>query len=714
VKLFSELRRRNVLRMGALYLGAAWLVMQVVDILIDRGPLPESLGPITLTVLMIGFPIALILSWFYEVTPEGVTFDEDVKPNDFTPVAGRRLDFVVIAVLSAAVLMFAWDKWWTGPPPERSVAVLPFVNVSGNSDYDHLGIGFAEAILNELAQLPDARITSLTSVLNPRLEGMSVKEVAALLGVATVLEGSVQRQGDRLRVTAQLINAADDDHLWSKNFDGDFSNTFAIQDEVSEAVASVFQISVRDEVKHRIDREGTDNLAAFEEYSKAIDNLRVRTTDSVFQAIEQLQRAIEFDPNFARAHAMLGHAYREYYYRYWSELSRTENDERARAAANTALQIAPGMPMALALLGDVTEDNNVKEQLYREAVTNGPNDTYALRSYADYLWDKFQTDEALELAEKLTRLDPLDDESYFALAWRQNVIGRTHEALQTVARGKDKLPGSVSLLDMEYNCYLSLGEYSSMIRAKHETLAIDPKEYVNRWVIAMDYLNVGLLDEAERWYERAAETAPENDRDDYHLMWRTSLDVYYQRNDEEVFESLQQWVTGIGWQFAGFEIPHYIFIEYGDRLDRLDEVLSTFEGLAPHLFTDPPDLERDVYWTSFVGRARLRVGDQQRGEPLAKYVLNWKQRRASSGKLTNLISDFLYLGRIEAALDEFRSLDAAVKFDYGGLGPRFLLQYSPVWAPVRATPEYDALMQELDRNIAMQREKLQAMDLPVM
>jgi len=115
----SELRRRNVLRMALLYLGAAWLIMQVVDLLIDRGPLPESIGPITLTVLAIGFPIALIISWFYELTPEGISLDTDEESAESTTgFTGRRVDFVIISVLAAAVLVFAYDKWWMGPPPE--------------------------------------------------------------------------------------------------------------------------------------------------------------------------------------------------------------------------------------------------------------------------------------------------------------------------------------------------------------------------------------------------------------------------------------------------------------------------------------------------------------------------------------------------------------------------------------------------------------------
>jgi hypothetical protein len=159
VKLISELKRRNVFRMALLYLGAAWLIMQVVDLLIDRGPLPDSIGPITLTVLAVGFPIALIISWFYEVTPEGISRDTDEQPAESaTGFAGRRVDFVIIAVLAAAVLVFAYDKWWTEPPPERSVAVLPFVNMSADDAADYLGAGVADTILNMLVTIPDLHV----------------------------------------------------------------------------------------------------------------------------------------------------------------------------------------------------------------------------------------------------------------------------------------------------------------------------------------------------------------------------------------------------------------------------------------------------------------------------------------------------------------------------------------------------------------------------
>ena len=209
--LFKELKRRNVLRMAALYLGAAWLVMQVVDLLIDRGPLPESLGPLMLILLAIGFPIALVLSWFYEVTPEGVTLDKDVRSDVAVPAVSRRLDFVVIAVLTAAVLMFAFDKWWKGPPPARSVAVLPFVNMSADEAVDYLGSGVADTILNMLVTIPDLHVASRTSSFQFKGAAVDSREIGSRLGVNTLLESL---PGERHCSTLPTAPPATAPHRW--------------------------------------------------------------------------------------------------------------------------------------------------------------------------------------------------------------------------------------------------------------------------------------------------------------------------------------------------------------------------------------------------------------------------------------------------------------------------------------------------------------------
>ena len=162
--LVSELRRRNVLRMAALYLVAAWLIVQVAEVLIDLAKLPDWIGTTTLWLLGIGFPIALIFSWFYEITPQGISLEKEVDPEaSITHVTGRRLDFIVISLLCAAVILFAYDKWWIGPPPEASIAVLPFVNMSDDASNEYFSDGLSEELLNLLAKVPDLRVTSRSS-----------------------------------------------------------------------------------------------------------------------------------------------------------------------------------------------------------------------------------------------------------------------------------------------------------------------------------------------------------------------------------------------------------------------------------------------------------------------------------------------------------------------------------------------------------------------
>ena len=724
MKIFSELRRREVFKTLALYIVGAWVVVQVADLLFAGWCIPESAIRHVWIAALLGVPIALVVSWQFDVSKAGlrrtITSGNDTRTlarSDYALLTALSALTVAIIVVQGQSVMATRDCGLEGPfnPPENSIAVLPFVSLGADEEGDWLGQGFALSVLDNLVNLPGAIVTSSDSSFDPRLKGKSIREVAKILDVAFVLAGSVQRQGNRLRITPQIIDARDDSNYWSSKIDRAYSDLFEIQDEVAEAATAAVEVVLSPDLRQRIDREGTDNLAALEAYSSAIDNLRTRTTDSVAQAVEQLKRAVELDRDFARAHAMLGHVYGDWRYGVWSDLTHAERRDLARDAANTALQIAPGLSMALTLLGDLTEDDDARAQLYREAVANGPNDTVALYAYADYLFDKGQTDEAMELAEKLIRLDPLDETNYTLLAGQQMDQFGVEAALETIARGKQKVSDSVPLRDLEHICYSVLGDRSSAIRVKHETLTTDPKEYYNRWLIAQDYFNVGMPAEAARWWERAAETAPERDQEIFRLMLRTTLDIYHQRNDEAVFESLQRWVTEAGERF-GFPGPgpvYDIFIEYGDRLGRLDDVLSTFEDLAPQLFADPPTLERNTFLEGFVGAALLRVGDRQRGVPIVRSLLEFQEKDPDRGSVLGYVYVLLYLGDTEAALENFRHF-AASKFVYVGLRHRFVMQNSPVWAPIRATPEYAALMEELDRNAAEHRRKLEEMDLPVM
>jgi TolB-like protein len=730
MNIFSELRRREVWKTLVFYIVGAWVVIQGADLFFPGWCIAESAIRHVWIAALLGLPIALVVSWQFDISAEGLRRTIS-SGNDSRALV--RSDYVLLSILStimvAIILMQAQlvlatrdcglaDRFKDFDPPENSIAVLPFISLSTNEEDAWLGAAFADTVLDSLANLPGALVTSRKSSFDPRLKGKSAREVALMLGVAFVLEGSVQRQGDRLRITPQIVDVRQDSHFWSRKIDRTYIDLFEIQDEVAEAAASAVQVVFSNDVRLRIDREGTDNLEAFEEYSKAIDNLRVRTFDSVSEAAAQLQRAIELDPDYARAHAMLGHVYIDGRFGAWSELAEEERKERARDEARTALRIAPGMSKALAVLGDLTDDVDAKGELYRQAIANSPGDVLAIQAYTRHLFlREYQTGEAMKFAEKLIRLDPLDEKHYWQLAWQLKTQSRVPEALEVIARGKEKIPDSVELRDLETFCYWDIGERSSAILAKYETLAIDPKEFINRWVIAGDYLSVGMPDEADRWFQRAAETAPEQERDNLQLIRQTSLDVYYQRNDEEVFESLQRWVKEAGhWRFPGWVFSGAILVEYGEKLGRLEEVLNTAKSQAPHLFAEQPDIEKDLYSTFRTGLILLRVGDRQRGERFVRRILEELDRRASSdwGEDASYVHALLALGDTNTALEMFRVLEPPARFGLGGLGWRFIMQNSPDWAPIREEPEYAALLEELDRNAEEQRQRLQAMELPVM
>jgi len=231
--------------MAVIYVVAAWLIMQVAEVIIGLANLSEWIGPTILALLAIGFPIALIFSWFYELTPEGISLEKDVEATEsITHVTGRRMDFIVISLLCAGLIMFAYDKWWIGPPPEKSIAVLPFTNMSADPEQEYFSDGISEELLNVLAKLPGLRVAARTSSFQFKGRNEDIAEIAAALNVAHILEGSVRKSGNKLRITAQLIKADDGFHLWSETFDRELDDVFAVQDEIAGAISDALKVKL--------------------------------------------------------------------------------------------------------------------------------------------------------------------------------------------------------------------------------------------------------------------------------------------------------------------------------------------------------------------------------------------------------------------------------------------------------------------------------------
>jgi TolB-like protein/Flp pilus assembly protein TadD len=317
--IFSELKRRNVIRVGLAYVVTAWLLLQVTDVVLNNIEAPEWVFQAIMLVLAIGFPIALLFAWAYEMTPEGLKKEKDVdRSQSITPVTGRKLDFIIIGMLVLALGYFLWERQsyvtpsaeltsaTAGSTLKRSIAVLPFINMSSDQDQEWFADGLTEEILNALARMPDLLVAARTSSFGFKGSTLPIQKIADTLGVAHVLEGSVRRGADRLRVTAQLIRANDGFHLWSETYDRSSDDVIAIQEDVAIAIANALETAMDPEALEQMVSAGTSSVPAYEAYLEALayQARSIQSGDEQFTLNQRtaLERAQKLDPEFAAVH----------------------------------------------------------------------------------------------------------------------------------------------------------------------------------------------------------------------------------------------------------------------------------------------------------------------------------------------------------------------------------------------------------------------------
>jgi len=313
-QLFDELKRRNVFRVGVTYTVIAWVIAQVFDLVVDNFGAPDWVMKVMLTILIAGLPVALVLAWAFELTPEGVKKTADVPVSQsVTPRTGQTLNRITTIALILVLAFVAWDKLGPDSAPqenvvvEKSVAVLPFADLSQTQDQEWFADGLTEEILNALARLPELKVTARTSSFEFKNTNMDIGDIAQRLGVAHVVEGSVRRIGDDLRVTAQLIRAEDGFHLWSKTYQGNTDSLFEVQNDVAASIAATLNVILDEDKRARLFASGTRDVAAFETFLQA-RNLFARAhrreegnPATLAAANRFFEMAIEQDPGFSTA-----------------------------------------------------------------------------------------------------------------------------------------------------------------------------------------------------------------------------------------------------------------------------------------------------------------------------------------------------------------------------------------------------------------------------
>jgi TolB-like protein len=406
---FSELKRRNVFRAGIAYVIIGWLLAQVAELAFDAFGAPDWVLKSVLFILVLGLPLVLFVAWAFEVTPEGIKLEKNVdRSQSITAQTGRKLDFTIIGVLVVAVGFLLVDKFLLsesqGPSNEivatesQSIAVLPFVNMS--DDKDHFADGLSEALLNLLAKMPDLKVAARTSSFAFKGHNQDMREVGDVLGVKTILEGSVQRSGDRLRITAQLIKANDGFHLWSETYDRQMADIFDIQDEVAAAIMDALQLHLTAPGKRP-----TNSSEAYALYLEAL--AQVDSFDRYEDLTDLLDRAIRIDPQFARAYELKAAVY-------WNAAGSFMRSSQAQPLVHEAAMRAHELDPSLVLARSLSKTSNPETwtwnnefEAIEEAIRAEPDNAQLLFVWSYDLAMCGYFDESLKIAKRVIELDPL-------------------------------------------------------------------------------------------------------------------------------------------------------------------------------------------------------------------------------------------------------------------------------------------------------------------
>lgn len=493
---FAELKRRNVYKVAVAYAVVAWLLIQAASIILPTFEAPGWTMKVLIAALTIGFPIAVVLAWAFEITPDGIVRAEDVLPNEsITRKTGRKLVglTVALAVVAASLLAFQFLRSKSlnkaslsttsvpaAPPatpamPEKSVAVLPFDNLSGDPANAYFAEGIQDEILTRLTKIAELKVISRTSTQQFKSAPGDLRQIAHQLGVANILEGSVQKSGDSVRVTVQLINAATDAHLWAEIYDRKLTDIFAVESEIAKTIADTLQVKLTGSEKSAIAAQPTQNTEAYQVYLKGRYFWNKRTGPDLRKAIDYFNQAIEKDPRYALAYAGLADSYA--LLSGYAAGTPQESFPPAKAAAKKAIELDDTLAEAHTSLGmilslfDWDVAGSIKE--FERAIALNPN--YATAHH------------------------------WFGGVGPLLLAGESDRAIAEIKRAVELDPLSLIINADLGQGYLYLRRYDEAIEQLRRTLEIDSRFYYARWTLGQALELKGDVRAALVEYKKAAE-----------------------------------------------------------------------------------------------------------------------------------------------------------------------------------------------------------------
>lgn len=571
---FRELRRRGVLQTAVMYIVGAWVLLQAANVLFPGAEIPDSAIKFVFGGTVLGFPLVMVFGWMYDITGQGIHRTPSSQQAGRQGLPLRRFDFVFLsglATLTVALVIGVSAKVMNEanldsliaqnqPAAENSVAVLPFVNLSDDSDNDYFGDGIAEEILNQLANLTSLQVAARTSSYFFKGKNAPMQSIGKQLGVRTILEGSVRKSGDRIRVTAQLINAADGYHLWSETFDRELNDVFAIQEDIARAITAALEVEIQGKESRRLAAVPTESFDAYDYYLLGQHYREARNPESLEKSIELFELALELDDRFALGYAALALSY--LYQAYYAGLAPERVKELTDPLIERSLELDPLLAKAHATRASVRlllRDFLAADAGYRKALELQPNYSGAWSNLGYSMVLQSRLEEAAQFYDKSEALDPLNATMQFNI-------------------------GALRMLT---------GRYDDGLDAFKETLRLAPERTLTEQAIVHWSIAYGRYDEAVQWIGRVLEREPDS----------SSVPTYVGR----IYSNLGMWEeswSALSWgsdgsteNMASLErVADYYFVT-GDHagLNRfVDKEYQKIDRLAPTEYS--PTNKSRYYW----------------------------------------------------------------------------------------------------------------------
>ena len=479
MRLFQELQQRNVFRVAIGYSVSSWLLIEVADVVLDNIGSPDWVMQTIMLLLVLGFPVVVVFSWVYQVTPEGIKRESEIdRAQSINHLTGRKLDRAIVAVLVIALAYFAYDKFVLGPQreselvegvkqavtepvfvatevtaePDNSIAVLPFVNMSSDEEQEYFSDGLSEELANLLARIPDLHVAARTSSFSFKGKNLEVPEIASRLKVAHVLEGSVRKHENQIRITAQLIQADNGYQLWSETYDRQLDNIFHIQEEIAIAVVDALKITLLGEAPKTRKTDPT----AYQLFLEGLYLKRQISKDSLLKAIEAFKRAVEVDPSYAPAWAELADTY------IWTgsseKFSREEGAALADQAIETAISIDPDYAFAYYVRGIswifTKKKFNRGIEDFEYALELEPDNAFMVAAIGKGAFVTGKFDLAITQFQAALALEPVVPEFHYFLGKAYKSSGRLDKAEASFRKTLDLSPTGYGNFDLWETLFL--------------------------------------------------------------------------------------------------------------------------------------------------------------------------------------------------------------------------------------------------------------------